>query len=98
MMSGGIDRLLLTRFTPTGLAAKNLAFVADRQGTTLAAIGVDGLRDETVALRCAQGRLYFGRNAFGALDGASGAGTGSNTETGFTGASTPNQTGGFTYL
>jgi RHS repeat-associated protein len=41
--------------------------------------------------------LYPGRNAFGALEGAS-AGGGTNTESGYTGASTPNQTGGFTYL
>ena len=49
-----------------------------------------GLRDETAA--------FFGRNLFGTLEGASGSGSSTNAETGFTGASTPNQTGGFTYL
>ncbi len=39
---------------------------------------------------------YFGRNAFGKLEGATTGGS-TNTEVGFTGASTPNQTGGFTY-
>nr|MBA3445248.1 RHS repeat-associated core domain-containing protein [Gemmatimonadales bacterium] len=37
------------------------------------------------------------RNAFGKLEGATTGGS-TNTEVGFTGASTPNQTGGFTYL
>jgi RHS repeat-associated protein len=71
-------------------AARNMAFIADRQGTTLAAVHPSGLRDETAA--------YFGRNVFGTLEGASGTGSSSNPETGFTGASTPNQTGGFTFL
>ena len=83
IMSGGLDRPLVTR-----ILGQNLAFVVDRQGTTLAAVRPDGLRDGNVA--------YFGRNAFGKLEG--GAAGSTNTETGFTGASTPNQTGGFTYL
>ena len=90
ILSGGLDRPLATRISPQGTATQNLAFIADRQGTTLAAVRPDGLRDETVA--------YFGRNVFGTLEGASGSGSTANAETGFTGASTPNQTGGFTYL
>jgi RHS repeat-associated protein len=91
ILSGGLDRPLVTRLVPSaGSAARNMAFLADRQGTTLAAVHPSGLRDETAA--------YFGRNAFGTLEGASGTGSSSNPETGFTGASTPNQTGGFTYL
>jgi RHS repeat-associated protein len=91
IMSGGLDRPLVTRLVPSaGAAARNMAFIADRQGTTLAAVNPSGLRDETAA--------YFGRNVFGQLEGASGTGSSSNPETGFTGASTPNQTGGFTYL
>jgi RHS repeat-associated protein len=91
IMSGGLDQPLVTRLVPSaGAAARNMAFIADRQGTTLAAVHPSGLRDETAA--------YFGRNVFGQLEGASGTGSSSNPETGFTGASTPNQTGGFTYL
>jgi RHS repeat-associated protein len=91
IMSGGLDQPLVTRLVPSaGSAARNMAFIADRQGTTLAAVHPSGLRDETAA--------YFGRNVFGTLEGASGTGSSSNPETGFTGASTPNQTGGFTYL
>ncbi|HWO89996.1 MAG TPA: RHS repeat-associated core domain-containing protein [Gemmatimonadales bacterium] len=41
---------------------------------------------------------YWSRNAFGALEGASGSGGSINTQTGFTGASTPNATGGYVYL
>jgi RHS repeat-associated protein len=90
-MSGGLDQPLVTRLVPSaGSAARNMAFIADRQGTTLAAVHPPGLRDETAA--------YFGRNVFGTLEGATGTGSSSNAETGFTGASTPNQTGGFTYL
>jgi RHS repeat-associated protein len=91
ILSGGLDQPLVTRLVPSaGAAARNMAFIADRQGTTLAAVHPSGLRDETAA--------YFGRNVFGQLEGASGTGSSSNPETGFTGASTPNQTGGFTYL
>jgi RHS repeat-associated protein len=91
LMTGGLDRPLVTRIIPTGgSTAQNLAFIADRQGTTLAAVKVDGTRDQNVA--------YFGRNIFGKLEGAAGTGSSTNAETGFTGASTPNQTGGFTYL
>jgi hypothetical protein len=90
LLSGGLDQPLVTRISPAGGVGQNLAFISDRQGTTLAAVRPDGLRDETVA--------FFGRNVFGKLEGASGTGSATNTETGFTGASTPNQTGGFTYL
>jgi RHS repeat-associated protein len=41
---------------------------------------------------------YFSRDPYGGLIGASGTGGSMNTETGFTGASTPNGSGGFVYL
>jgi RHS repeat-associated protein len=86
---GGVDRVLAGRYSAAGTQSQNLVLVADRQGSTVAAVRPDGTEELST--------LYPGRNAFGALEGAS-AGGATNTETGFTGASTPNQTGGFTYL
>jgi RHS repeat-associated protein len=86
---GGVDQVLAGRYSAAGTQFQNLVLVADRQGSTVAAVRFDGSEELST--------LYPGRNAFGALEGASAAGA-TNTETGFTGASTPNQTGGFTYL
>jgi RHS repeat-associated protein len=86
---GGVDQVLAGRYSAAGTQYQNLALVADRQGSTVAAVKSDGSEELSA--------LYPGRNAFGALEGAS-AGGGTNTESGYTGASTPNQTGGFTYL
>ena len=86
---GGVDAVLAGRYSAAGTQYQNLALVADRQGSTVAAVKSDGSEELSA--------LYPGRNAFGALEGAS-AGGGTNTESGYTGASTPNQTGGFTYL
>ena len=85
----GVDQVLAGRYSAAGTQYQNLALVADRQGSTVAAVKADGAEELSA--------LYPGRNAFGALEGAS-AGGGTNTESGYTGASTPNQTGGFTYL
>ena len=86
---GGVDEVLAGRYSAAGTQSQNLVLVADRQGSTVASVKADGSEELST--------LYPGRNAFGALEGASAGGT-TNTETGFTGASTPNQTGGFTYL
>jgi len=86
---GGVDQVLAGRYSAAGTQYQNLTLVADRQGSTVAAVKSDGTEELSA--------LYPGRNAFGAPEGAS-AGGGTNTESGYTGASTPNQTGGFTYL
>lgn len=92
LLSGGVDQVLAGRYSTYGGAFQNLVHVADRGGTTLAAVQGDG----TEALSA----VYPGRNAFGWQDAAttSGSEASTNTETGFAGASTPNPTGGFTYL
>jgi RHS repeat-associated protein len=77
------------RYSPTGLQFQNLALVANREGSTVASVKYDGTEEV--------GTFYPGRNAFGWFEGAAQTSS-TNTETGFTGASTPNQTGGFTYL
>jgi len=88
---GGLDDVVAGRFSiGTGASWQDLALVNDRQGSTLGAMRPDGSQETQVS--------YFSRNPFGALEGASGTGGEINTETGFTGASTPNPTGGFTYL
>ena len=69
----------------------NLALIADRQGTTLAAMRVNGTQEDNAK--------YFRRDPYGGLPGASGSEGSINTETGYTGgASTPSQVGGFAYL
>jgi hypothetical protein len=94
VLSGGVDRPLAGWFyTNGGMSAGNLALVADVQGSIRAAVKPDGSRDDLAP--------YFQRNAWGAFEGASGTGGGSNqtnTQTGYTGASSPTVTGGFTYL
>ena len=90
-MVGGLDQPLAGRFSQTGaFSTTNLALIADRQGSTLAAMQPNGSQ-ETMA-------SYYSRDPFGKLEGASGTGSNINTQTGFTGASTPNQTGGFVYM
>jgi RHS repeat-associated protein len=88
---GGVDQPLAGRFVYQNPQTRdNLALISDRQGTTLAAMRSNGTQEDVAG--------FFGRNPFGMPEGASGSGTALETETGFTGASTPNQTGGFTYL
>jgi RHS repeat-associated protein len=87
---GGIDQPLVGRFTDYQGNRRNLAFVLNQQGTTLAAMKSDGTQESQTE--------FFSRNPFGRLESATGTGTPLNLQTGFTGASTPNQTGGFTYL
>jgi RHS repeat-associated protein len=88
---GGVDQPLGGWFnTGSGTGPENLVFVNDYQGSTRAAVRADGTREDNAQ--------YFSRNAFGALEGASGTGSSYNTQTGFGGASTPNASGGFTYL
>ncbi|HXE57199.1 MAG TPA: RHS repeat-associated core domain-containing protein [Gemmatimonadales bacterium] len=90
-VSVGVDApvVVRTRGSPLG-AVRTLALVADRAGSTVVAVRPDGLAEG--------GAVYFSRTAFGALESPSGSGGSINPETGFTGASTPNPTGGFTYL
>jgi RHS repeat-associated protein len=89
---GGLDDVVAGRYS-VGAGSSgpvNLALVADRQGSTLHAVKEDGTRESNAAL--------FGRNPFGMEIGASGTGGDVSAGTGFAGASTPNATGGFTYL
>jgi RHS repeat-associated protein len=94
VMSGGVDQPVAGWFYNNGGSSSGaLALVSDQQGSVRAAVKPDGNRDDLAP--------YFGRNAWGALEGASGTGGGStqtNTQTGYTGASSPTVTGGFTYL
>jgi RHS repeat-associated protein len=91
-LTGGIDQALAGRFDGVGAGAGNLALIGDRQGTTLVALRGDGTKEVNA--------IYYSRDAYGGLVGAPGEpseGT-TNTETGYTGASTPNGTGGFAYF
>jgi len=88
---GGVDQPLAVWTTNSGSGTVGaLALIADRQGSIRQAMTPAGLSEGNAN--------YWNRNAFGSLLGASGTGGNVNTQTGFTGASTPNQTGGFTYL
>lgn len=90
-ISEGIDGAIAVRSRLTGGGAlKSLALIGDYQGSTLAAVRADGIQESSAS--------YFSRNPFGFQQSVAGSGSTINTETGFTGASTPNQTGGFTYL
>jgi RHS repeat-associated protein len=90
-LTGGIDDNLGGRFRDdAGGAAHSLALVNDQQGSTLAAMTAGGSQETSTQ--------YFSRDPYGGLVGASGTGGSTNTETGFTGASTPNASGGFVYL
>ncbi len=85
-LSAGVDAPLVDRIN----GFNNVALVGDRQGSTLLALKNDWTR-ETDA-------VYFGRNAYGHLEEGTSNPLGTNTETSFTGASTPNAGGGFVYL
>lgn len=74
-------------------SSQNLALINDYQGSVRAAVKANDSRENYLAT--------FGRNAFGGLEGASGTGGGgseTNAQAGYTGASTPTATGGFTYM
>ena len=91
-VSAGVDGALAGRFWVTGASAQSLALLTDHQGTTLAALNPNGTQ--------AAGYLYKPLSAFGASDNPSASPSGSvaASSTGFTGASTPNATGGMVYL
>lgn len=90
-VTGGVDNVLAGRFSLNSSAsAQNLALISDRQGTTLAAMRADGTQETSTR--------YFSTSPFGLQETTSGDAGTSHTETGFTGASTPNPTGGFVYL
>ena len=91
-VSAGVDGTLAGRFWVTGASAQSLALLTDHQGTTLAALNPNGTQ--------AAGYLYKPLSAFGASDNptASPSGSVAASSTGFTGASTPNATGGMVYL
>ncbi len=93
-LTGGVDQPLAGWFSNnSGSSSQALVLVTDEQGSVRAAVKADGTREGNAA--------YFNRSPFGSMEGASGTGAGStatNTETGYTGASSPNSTGGFTYL
>jgi RHS repeat-associated protein len=88
-LSSGTDQPLAGRFLYNGVS-KNLALVADRMGTTMVAVQPGGQPELNAQ--------FFDRSPFGSLEGATGMGGTVNPETGFGGATTPNQSGGFTYL
>ena len=91
-VSAGVDGSLAGRFWVTGASAQSLALLTDHQGTTLAALNPNGTE--------AAGYVYKPLSAFGASDDptASPSGSVAASSTGFTGASTPNATGGMVYL
>ncbi len=88
-LSGGVDEPMAGRFM-TGAGLQNLAMVADHQGSTVAVVKADGTQEASA--------VYVSREPFGGALAGSGAAGSTNTETGYTGASTPNQRSGFTYL
>ena len=85
LTAGGVDQQLVVR-----TAGQNLALIGDRERTTRVAVKPDGTAQPQA--------VYWSRDAWGAPENPTGSGWAINTETGRTGASTPNQTGGFTYL
>jgi RHS repeat-associated protein len=90
-ITGGVDQPLAGRFAQQASAtAQNLVLVADYQGSTIAAVKRDGTQETNAP--------YWGHSPYGALEGPSGSGGSTNPGTGFTGASSPNATGGFVYL
>ena len=90
-LTGGVDDNLAGRFrTENGGITRNLLLINDRLGSTLAALRADDTLETSTQ--------YFDRDPFGWSVGATGTGATLNTETGFSGASTPNTTGGFVYL
>jgi len=88
-LTGGLDDQVAGRFAYTG-TPRNLALVSTRDGSTLTAVRADGTQETE--------SWYYSRDPFGKVDQLVGTGGTISSETGFTGASTPNQTGGFVYL
>ncbi len=88
-LTGGLDDQVAGRFNYTG-TPRNLALVRTRDGTTLTAVRADGTQEVE--------SWYYSRDPFGKIDQLVGTVGTISSETGFTGASTPNQTGGFVYL
>jgi RHS repeat-associated protein len=88
MLSVGVDQPMVLRSRLGN--AQTLVLVADRQGGTVAAVRWNGTQETTAK--------YYAMTPFGSFEAGAGVAGGTNTETGFTGASTPNSTGGFTYL
>ena len=88
-LTGGLDDQVAGRFNYTG-TPRNLALVRTRDGTTLTAVRADGTQEVE--------SWYYSRDPFGKIDQLVGTVGTINSETGFTGASTPNSTGGFVYL
>jgi len=88
-LTGGLDDQVAGRFAYSG-APRNLALVRTRDGTTLTAVRGDGTQETE--------SWYYSRDPFGKIDQLVGTAGTISSETGFTGASTPNQTGGFVYL
>lgn len=87
---GGVDQPLAVRATDNGSGSpRTLGLVADHQGSTVAAMRPDGLREMNGGL--------WSRDPFGVAFGVTGGAT-IDAGTGFAGGSTPNQTGGFTYF
>jgi len=88
---GGVDQplLALIRETP-GDNFRSLALIGDRQGSTVAAVKHDGNMELNAT--------FYSTDAFGAGDDGGASPGDLGTGTGFTGASTPNQNGGFVYL
>lgn len=90
-LTGGVDNSLQGRFrSEDGGLTRNLVLINDRLGSTLASLHSDNTLEAATQ--------YFDRDPYGGLKGATGTGGTINTETGFSGASTPNGTGGFVYL
>src|ERR1043166_4364787 len=82
-LTGGVDDNLAGRFrTENGGITRNLLLINDRLGSTLAALRADDTLETSTQ--------YFDRDPFGWSVGATGTGATLNTETGFSGASTPN--------
>ncbi len=88
-LTGGLDDQVAGRFS-YGATTRNLALVRTRDGTTLTAVRADGTQEVE--------SWYYSRDPFGKIDQLLGTVGTISSETGFTGASTPNQTGGFVYL
>jgi RHS repeat-associated protein len=90
-LTGGVDAQVAGRFSPAyAWTPQNLVLVGDYQSSTVAAIKADGTQETNAK--------FWTRSPFGGLEGASGTGGSTNSGTGFTGASTPNSSGGFVYM
>lgn len=88
-LTGGLDAQLAGRFTNNGGSPRTLALVGGQNGTAVVNVLPDGTEDLSAGV--------IVRGPFGTLEGG-GSAPSTNAQTGFAGASTPNQTGGFVYL